>query len=93
MIKEAGDQALVDGAMNLNSAAELLSAGNAAIGRAVRVFDMAAVTEVDSSGLAVVFAWMRTAKRSGLSIRLANPPQGLLSMADVYGVSGMLPLN
>ncbi|RTL54998.1 MAG: STAS domain-containing protein [Rhodocyclaceae bacterium] len=93
MIKEAGDQALVDGAMNLNTAAELLSGGNAAIGRAARVFDMSAVTEVDSSGLAVVFAWVRTAKRNGLSIRLANPPQGLLSMADVYGVSGMLPLN
>lgn len=95
MIKEDGDLVIVEGAMNLSTAKELLEAGNQSLQKGAagqRKFDLAAVGEVDSSGLAVVFGWLRTAKARNQSLRLVNPPQGLLSMADVYGVSDLLPL-
>lgn len=96
MIREDGDRVLVEGVMNLSTATRLLDEGNLAIqknkqGGRCR-FDLSAVTEVDSSGLAVVFGWLRTAKSLGISLDLQNSPQGLLSMADVYGVGDLLPV-
>jgi len=94
MIREDGNRILVEGAMNLSTATSLLDQGNQLIAGsgANKLFDLSAVTEVDSSGLAVVFGWMRAAKSGAQSLKLTNPPQGLLSMADVYGVSDLLPL-
>jgi phospholipid transport system transporter-binding protein len=66
--------------------------GTEAIAASEPVFDLAAVSDVDSSGLAVVFAWVRAAQARGRSIRIANPPQNLLSLAEVYGVAELLPL-
>ncbi len=96
MIREDGNRVIVEGAMNLSTATALLEAGAQAIAKGNggdnKLFDLAAVTEVDSSGLAVVFGWVRAAKSSNRSLQLTNSPQGLLSMADVYGVSDLLPL-
>ncbi len=44
-----------------------------------------------AAALAVVFGWMRAAKVAGKSLRLLNPPQNLLSLAEVYGVADLLP--
>lgn len=92
MIREEGNRALVEGAMNLTSATALLEAGKQALGRSAQVFDLEKVAEVDSSGLAVVFGWMRAAGAGGKSLQIVNAPQNLLSMADVYGVADLLPL-
>ena len=64
----------------------------AILAKADAVFDLAGVTDVDSSGLAVIFGWQREAKRLGKNVRIANPPHNLRSLADVYGVSELLPL-
>ena len=77
--------------MTMSGAAALLAEGAAAIASNASVFDLAAVTEMDSSCLAVVFGWMRAAKAGGKSLRLLNPPQNLLSLAAVYGVADLLP--
>lgn len=92
MMRDLGDRIEVSGAMTVPAAAELLADGSALISRAETLFDLAGVTDVDSSGLAVVFGWQRAAKRQGKRIRIANPPQNLSSLADVYGVSDLLPL-
>lgn len=57
------------------------------------VFDLAGVGEVDSSGLAVLFGWMRAAETRGTTLRIDNPPANLVSLAQVYDVSDLLPLN
>ena len=92
MIKETGNSAEVDGAMTLPGATALLAEGVALISRTTDTFDLAAVAEVDSSGLAVLFGWVREAKRQGKTIKVSNPPKDLLSLAEVYGVSDLLPL-
>ena len=91
MIRIAGDCAEVSGPMTLSGAAALLAEGEAAIASNAAAFDLAAVTEMDSSCLAVVFGWMRAAKAGGKTLRLLNPPQNLLSLAAVYGVADLLP--
>ena len=77
--------------MTLETAKSLLKAGEEAIGAAVSVFDLAEVSAMDSSGLAVIFGWMRAARAAGRSLTLLNPPKNLLSLADVYGVRDLLP--
>lgn len=77
--------------MTLAGAAALLAEGEAAIASNASAFDLAAVTDMDSSCLAVVFGWMRAAKAGGKSLRLMNPPKNLLSLAAVYGVAELLP--
>lgn len=91
MIRVAGDCAEVSGPMTMSDAASLLAEGEAAIASAATAFDLAAVTELDSSCLAVVFGWMRAAKAAGNSLRLINPPPNLLSLAAVYDVAELLP--
>ncbi|HEX8989124.1 MAG TPA: STAS domain-containing protein [Rhodocyclaceae bacterium] len=92
MMKDLGDRIEVTGAMTMGAAASLLAEGVALVSRDETVFDLAGVTEVDSSGLAVVFGWQRAAKRQNKTIRIANLPQSLSSLADVYGVGALLPV-
>lgn len=91
MIRVVADRAEVSGPMTMAGAATLLTEGEAAIAANASAFDLAAVTELDSSCLAVVFGWMRSASAAGKSLRLLNPPQNLLSLAAVYGVADLLP--
>ena len=77
--------------MTMSAAAELLAAGEAAIASDASAFDLSAVTDMDSSCLAVVFGWMRAAKAAGKSLRLVKPPPNLLSLAAVYDVADLLP--
>ena len=93
MIRAAGNRIEVSGAMVLPGASELLTEGSAALTNAETLFDLSAVTDVDSSSIAVIFGWLRAARRQGKAIRILNPPQELLSLADVYGVTELLPLN
>ena len=92
MMRDLGDRIEVTGTMTVPAATGLLAEGAALLSRAETLFDLAGVTEVDSSGLAVVFGWQRAAKVAGKTIRIANPPPNLGSLADVYGVRELLPL-
>jgi len=91
MIRITGDCVEVSGPMTMAGAATLLTEGEEAIASSASAFDLAAVTDMDSSCLAVVFGWMRAANAGGKSLRLLNPPQNLLSLAEVYGVADLLP--
>jgi len=91
-ISSAGDRIAVDGAMTLPTATSLFNEGNVLIAGGLDLIDLSAVTDVDSSGLAVVFGWLRAAKAQGKAIRVANPPKDFISLAEVYGVADQLPL-
>ncbi|MFA6311598.1 MAG: STAS domain-containing protein [Sterolibacterium sp.] len=92
MIRIAGDRVEVSGAMTMSLASELLAAGYAGLASPDVVFDLAGVTDVDSSSLAVIFGWLREAQKQGKKLRIAHPPEDLLNLAAVYDVTGMLPL-
>ena len=95
MIQLDGAQAQVSGLMTIVAASELLTAGREAIGAAAdgtaQTFDLSAVTEVDSAGLAVMFAWLREAKSRNVQLTFCNLPKSLNSLAAVYDVAALLP--
>ena len=91
MIRREGERMVVSGALTLASVAAVLLEGNAAIGQGVRTVDLAEVAELDSSALALLLAWLREAKRQNLSLVFANLPQGLTTIARLYGVADLLP--
>ncbi len=83
----------VSGGMTMDNAATLLAQGAEALAKGITTFDLSRVTEVDSSGLAVMFGWQRTALMQGKTIAIVNPPQNLRSLAEVYDVTALLPLS
>ncbi len=85
--------AKVSGSMTMDNAAALLAQGMAALDAGRTAFDLAGVTELDSSGLALLFGWQRAAQAQGKSLAIVNPPHNLRSLADVYGVAELLPLS
>jgi len=95
MISVANNRVEVSGSATMADSARLLAEGTAALGSVetdkLVEFDLAGVTNIDSSALAVVFGWMRAAQAGGKLVSLVNPPQNLLSLATVYGVTDLLP--
>jgi phospholipid transport system transporter-binding protein len=91
MIRREGDRLLVSGALTLASVAADLEQGKAAIGEGARSVDLAGVGELDSSALALLLAWLREAKRLGRELAFTNLPQGLTTIASLYGVAELLP--
>lgn len=84
--------AVVHGDMTLENATALLAAGTQTLNNGTTHFDLSGVTAIDSSGLAVLFGWLRAAQAAGKSLTIANPPPSLRSLAEVYGVADLLPL-
>jgi len=93
VLQAADDGLTVSGSMTTDNAAALLAEGVASVGQGKTRFDLSAVTEIDSSGLAVLFGWQRAAQAQGKAITVVNPPQTLRSLADVYGVAELLPFS
>lgn len=92
MIRVEADRIEVSGPMLMADASRMLAEGEMAMASlSLACFDLTAVTEMDSSALAVIFGWMRAAQASAKSVRLVNPPQNLLNLAEVYGVADLLP--
>jgi phospholipid transport system transporter-binding protein len=96
MIEQSGASLCVTVPMLIANASSLLDAGRGCIKAAPRtgevLFDLSAVGEADSSALTVAFAWLRTARESGITLRFSHPPASMISLAELYGVSDFLPL-
>ncbi|MCF8197336.1 MAG: STAS domain-containing protein [Sulfuritalea sp.] len=91
MISQSGNRVEVSGPMLMSGANTLLAEGGEAISANGTEFDLSAVTDLDSSCLAVIFGWMRAATTVGKTLSLRNPPRNMLSLAAVYGVADLLP--
>jgi phospholipid transport system transporter-binding protein len=57
-----------------------------------QVFDLAQVEDADSSAVAVMLGWLRVASRSRSTLKFAHIPSGVRSLAELYGVTELLPL-
>ena len=91
MIQREGERLLVTGPVTLANVAQTLEEGYAAIRAGAGAVDLAGVTELDSSLLAMLLAWLREAARAGRTLRLDNLPGGLATIAQLYGVVELLP--
>ena len=81
-------------AMTQAQAAGLLVAGQKLLtsdtGKQAVLVDLAAVTEADSSGLAVLLDWLRTSRQQGRQMTIQRVPAGLRSLAELYGIEELL---
>ena len=91
MIRRDGERIVVSGAVTLADVAAALEEGYSQIRAGANAVDLAEVTELDSSLLAMLLAWLREARRLGRSLAVANLPEGLATIAKLYGVVELLP--
>jgi len=91
-MRREGTTLKLSGPVTLANVAQLLEEGLQQIRDGARTIDLGEVTELDSSLLAMLLAWLREAKRRNSEVAFANLPQGLETIAQLYGVDGLLPV-
>lgn len=92
MIERDGGRLVVKASLVMANASGLLEAGRSALQPGEQVFDFSAVTEADSSAIAVMFGWLRAAEALRSTVKFAHIPAGVRSLAELYGVTELLPL-
>ena len=93
MIERAADRLFVDVPMVMGNAKALLAAGEGVlVAQGSALLDLSRVLEADSSAVAVMLAWLRRAAEKGVQVHFANVPQGVRTLAELYGVTELLPL-
>jgi phospholipid transport system transporter-binding protein len=91
MIRGLENRVEISGPITMQVAADVFEEARAALSPTTSVVDLGAVTDVDSAGLAVMFALVREAGLLGASLRFDNLPINLLNLAVVYDVAEFLP--
>ena len=79
--------------MTIAQARALLAAGDARIAGSTAAIeiDLSSVQAVDSAAISVLLGWLRTA-RSRSELRVVGAPSAVTALADLYGVTELLPL-
>ena len=78
-------------ALTFVQARKALEEGLRAIASGETVFDLAAVTEVDSTAVATLLAWQRAARARGSALSILNAPASIGTLTRLYGVDELLP--
>jgi len=91
MIERDGNLLRVRGALTIASVTAVCEAGKQQFGGGGDlVVDLAAVTEVDSTALSLLFEWRRAARGKNLQIAFRNLPESLKSLAELYGLTELV---
>lgn len=93
MIRREGRRIMLSGPVTLANVAAVLEEGRRHLEEGVRTVDLAEVTEMDSSLLALMLAWLREAKSRSRELAFTNPPESLRTIARLYGVNDLLPIS
>jgi phospholipid transport system transporter-binding protein len=91
LIRRDGSRMVVGGPVTLANVRRVVEEGSQQLDEGVRTVDLSEVSELDSSLLAALFAWMRHARRREFEIGFVNLPESLSTIARLYGVDGLLP--
>jgi phospholipid transport system transporter-binding protein len=92
MIEREGERLVVKVPLVMANARGLLDAGRSALQPGEQFFDFSEVGEADSSAIAVMLGWLRAAEQSRSTVTFAHIPAGVRSLAELYGVTELLPL-
>ena len=78
------------GPLTINNVASVLSESvGIPLPKTGRV-DLKGVDPVDSAGVAVLLEWKRRALAEGVALAFENVPPSMASLAELYGVDGLL---
>jgi phospholipid transport system transporter-binding protein len=92
VIRREGRRVVVSGPVTLANVADVLAEGRRHLEEGVGIVDLSEVSEMDSSLLAAMLAWLRDAKSRDRELTFANLPESLQTIARLYGVDSLLPL-
>ena len=92
MIRREGRRLVLSGPVTLSNVAGLLDEGRRHLEEGVRAVDLGEISEMDSSLLALMLAWMRDARARGRDLVFVNLPESLKTIARLYGVESLLPV-
>ncbi|MDD3528585.1 MAG: STAS domain-containing protein [Gallionellaceae bacterium] len=79
-----------EGALTLREASLTLREGERALVEGAAVFDLAGVTQVDSSALSLILSWRRQAGARQQALTFRNVPDSLHSLARLYGLADLI---
>jgi phospholipid transport system transporter-binding protein len=82
---------VLSGPVTLANVAQVLEEGRRHLAEGAATVDLAEVSELDSSALALLLAWLREAKAAGRALAFTNLPEALQTIARLYGVQDLLP--
>ena len=90
MIERSGNELRLTGALTIANAVTLCEEGKQQLNGGDVVIDLAAVTEVDSTALSVLFEWRRAAQQKKTRVSFRNLPDSMKSLAALYGVADLV---
>lgn len=90
MITQEGDRLLVEGPVTIGTVAALLAQSRVLLAPGVAVLDFKGATEVDSAAVALALECLREARRRKVALSLANVPEAMQNLAELYAVSELL---
>ncbi len=79
--------------VTIDNAVALSALGTEAIRTGDVAFDFSAVSEVDTSAVALLLAWSRQAQAAGRTLAVEGVPADLVSLARLYGVDELLGIG
>lgn len=93
MTRREGDRLFIAGPVTLANVTKTLEDSLAQLRAGASVVDLSEVTDLDSSLLAAILALVREARATSRKLVLANLPEGLQTLAALYGVGELLPVS
>ncbi len=90
MTRRDGNRMLVSGPVTFANVRQVLDEGVRHVKEGVRTVDLAEIGEIDSSILAAMLAWIREGRDQKSEVAFSNLPEGLVTLARVYGVESFL---
>jgi len=90
VIIREGERLLVQGPVTMATVTALLAQARELLVPEATVLDFKGVTEVDSAAVALALECLREARRRKLVLALANLPEAMQNLAELYAVSELL---
>ena len=86
-----GNCCRIKGAVTVDSAGGMLRELQPQLAKGVDTLDFSGVESADSAALALVFSAMRQAQQAGRTLVCTGLPASFTTLAELYGVSELLP--
>ena len=90
MISCEGDRCSVQGPITIANATAVLAESSSVFTSPRTIVDLSGVTDVDSTAVSLLLEWRRAAAQASRRIEYTNIPANLRSLADLYGVAGLI---
>ena len=90
MISRNGDVLFLQGAVTVETVPGLVGAIDDYFRKGAHTIDFSQVGEVDSAAVALALEWQRQAAQVSSVLSLANIPEAMKNLANLYGVSDLM---